>query len=178
MDVINYLDFILLSILAYCIIRGIFRGLIKELSAIIGVFGGLYAAYSYYLYIAELLSRWIKSISYQNIISFLLIFCIIFVGINLLGTFIKYTLKVMHLGRVDKISGSLFGLLKGVLISAVLLIALIAFLPKNSSTVTESRLSPCIIVVSKGMIKFVTKHIQERFSINNEGLKKVWEIER
>ena len=43
----NYLDIIIVVILSYCVIRGVFRGLIKELSSIIGVFGGFYAAYTY-----------------------------------------------------------------------------------------------------------------------------------
>ena len=70
----NLLDGVLIVILGYCLIRGIFRGLIKEVSAIIGVLGGYYAAYTFYPSVARLLSQWISNSGYLNIISFLLIF--------------------------------------------------------------------------------------------------------
>jgi len=54
----NFFDIIVVVILGYCFIRGIFRGLIKELSSIVGVFGGFYAAYTYYMMVAKLLSKW------------------------------------------------------------------------------------------------------------------------
>ena len=47
----NPFDILMLIILAYGLIRGIFRGLVRELASIIGVLGGFYAAYSYYPYV-------------------------------------------------------------------------------------------------------------------------------
>jgi membrane protein required for colicin V production len=35
------------------VIRGIFRGLVRELASIVGVLGGFYAAYSYYPHVAQ-----------------------------------------------------------------------------------------------------------------------------
>jgi membrane protein required for colicin V production len=35
----------ILTILSYGLIRGIFRGLVREISSIVGVLGGFYAAY-------------------------------------------------------------------------------------------------------------------------------------
>jgi len=40
----NALDVVIAVIVGFCLIRGIFRGLIKELSSIIGVFAGFYFA--------------------------------------------------------------------------------------------------------------------------------------
>ena len=44
----NLLDMLMIAVLSFCAIRGIFRGLVSELFAIIGVLSGFYAAYTYY----------------------------------------------------------------------------------------------------------------------------------
>ena len=100
----NFLDIILIIIFSFCVIAGVFRGLIKELSSIIGVLGGFYAAYSYYMVVAKPLSRWVSNPAYLNIISFLIIFCGILVLIGIIGVVIKYILKNAFLGWVDRIA--------------------------------------------------------------------------
>ncbi|MGD8721013.1 MAG: CvpA family protein, partial [Desulfobacterales bacterium] len=62
----NPFDILTIVILAYSVIRGIFRGLIKEMSSIVGVLAGYYAAYSYYALVAAVLSRWITNTAYVN----------------------------------------------------------------------------------------------------------------
>lgn len=129
----NKFDMLIIVILAFCVIRGVFRGLIKEMSSIIGVLAGFYAAYSYYMVIAKLLSRWISSAAYLNIVSFLILFCGVFFVISILGIVIKYVLDIAFMGWVDRVCGAGFGIIKGILIISVLLIIFTAFLPKNAT---------------------------------------------
>ena len=70
----NLFDITVIIITSYCLIRGVFRGLIKEISSIVGVLGGFYAAYTYYGDLGKLLGRWISDTAYLNILSFLIIF--------------------------------------------------------------------------------------------------------
>ena len=90
----NPFDVFIILVLGYSIVRGLFRGLVKEVSSIIGVLGGFYAAYSYYPMVAKLLSGLISEQSYLNILSFLIIFCGILIVISILGVVIKYLLNV------------------------------------------------------------------------------------
>ena len=66
----NLLDMLIIVILCFCMIRGIFRGLVNELFAIIGVLAGFYTAYTYYLKIAKPLSAWISNQAYLNILRY------------------------------------------------------------------------------------------------------------
>ncbi|MBW1983457.1 MAG: CvpA family protein, partial [Deltaproteobacteria bacterium] len=52
----NTFDIIIAAIFGYCLVRGLFRGLIKELASIIGVLSGFYAAYTYYQEAARMMS--------------------------------------------------------------------------------------------------------------------------
>lgn len=171
----NYFDIIVIVILGYCLIRGIFRGLVKELSSIIGVFGGFYAAYTYYPVLAKPLSKWIANAGYLNLLSFLIIFCGVFIIISILGIIINYLLKIVFLGWLDRVSGAMFGAMKGILIVSVLLIALTAFLPKGTPVIKDSLLSPYVTLVSEKMAKVISKDMKHDFSTKIATIKKAWE---
>lgn len=170
----NSFDIIVIVILSFCVIRGVFRGLIKELSSIIGVLGGYYFAYSYYMVLAKPLSRWISSPSYLNILSFLIIFSVVLILISILGVIIKYILKIAYLGWVDRICGAGFGITKGILIVSVLLITLTAFLPRNAAVIKNSFLAPYVTMISENMAKIISPDMKRNFSSKITALKKTW----
>lgn len=170
----NLFDIIVVIILGYCIIRGIFRGLVKEVASIIGVLGGFYAAYTYYPLVAKPLSKWIVDTGYLNILSFLIIFCGIFLVISILGVIINYILKIAFLGWFDRFCGALFGTVKGILIVSVLLIALTSFLPKGTPVVKDSFLAPRVTLVSEKMAKVVSKDMKHAFEAKIKDLKAAW----
>jgi len=170
----NALDILFIIILAYCMIRGIFRGLIKEMSSIIGVLGGFYGAYTYYMVVARLLSRWISNTAYLNILGFLIIFFGVFIIISVLGVIIKYLLNIVFLGWVDRICGAGFGTIKGILIVSVLLIVFTSFLPKGSPVIKNSLLSPHVTLVAENMAKIVSKDMKRQFAANIQALKNAW----
>jgi len=170
----NSFDIIIIVILSFCVIRGVFRGLIKELSSIVGVLGGYYFAYSYYMVLAKPLSRWISNTSYLNILSFLIIFSGILILISILGVVIKYVLKIAYLGWVDRICGAGFGITKGILIVSVLLITLTAFLPKNVPVIKNSLLAPHVTMISEKMAKIISPDMKRKFNSKIAALKKTW----
>lgn len=170
----NQFDILIVIIFGFCLIRGFFRGFIKEMSSIIGVLGGFYAAYSYYMDFAELLSGWILDKSYLYIFSFLIVFCGVFLIISILGVIIKYILNVAFLGGLDRICGAGFGIIKAILIVSVLLIALTAFLPKGAPIVKDSTLSPHVSFIAEKMAKVIPKDMKHQFVSKIEKLKKAW----
>jgi len=170
----NPLDMVIIVILGYCLIRGIFRGLVKEISSIIGVLAGFYAAYSYYALLAKPLARWISNTPYLNILSFMIIFCVIFILISIVGIIIKYLLSIAFLGWVDRICGAGFGMIKGILIVSVVLIALTTFLSKHSAIIKDSMLAPHISMVSENMAKVISKDMKDKYSSKIKEYKEVW----
>ncbi len=169
----NPFDIVIIIILSFCLIRGFFRGLIKEVSSIIGVLGGYYAAYTYYMEVSGFLSGWISNTSYLKILSFLIIFCGVFIIISILGVVIKYILNIAFLGWIDRICGAGFGAIKGILIVSVLLIILTAFLSK-STLIKNSLLAPHVTLVAEKMVKVVPKDIKDKFTARVEEFKKAW----
>ena len=172
----NPFDIIIIVILGYSVVRGLFRGLVKEVSSIIGVLGGFYAAYTYYLLVAKMLAGVISNTAYLNILSFLIVFCAVLITVNVLGIIIKYLLNIAFLGWVDRICGVVFGFIKGVLIVSVLFIILTTFLPKGAPIIKQSLLAPHVSWISEKMTKVVSEEMKKEFASKLKEFKKAWKI--
>ena len=71
----NLFDIGVLVIVGFCLIRGGFRGLIREVSGIIGIVAAFYGANTYYLMLVPFAARWIESPGIQKMLCFFLLFC-------------------------------------------------------------------------------------------------------
>lgn len=174
----NLLDYLLITILGYCLIRGIFRGLVKELSSIVGVMGGFYAAYTYYPQVAKLLSHWITNPGYRNILSFLILFAVIYLVVSVTGVMIKHLMNIVFLGWADRIGGAISGTVKGILIATVIIMILTTFLPKNAAIMRQSLVSRHMMDVSATLVKVVPKDMKNSFSVKMRELRKSWQAKK
>lgn len=170
----NLLDLVLAVIVGYCLIRGVFRGLIKELSSIIGVAGGFYAAFTYYPILAGQLARWITNPGYLNILSFLTIFMVVCVVVSIAGVVIKYLMNIAFLGWTDRFSGALFGTIKGVLITSVLILVLTTFLPRKAAVIEKSWIAQNTMRISAFLVKAAPKEMKRSFSTKMKELNTEW----
>jgi len=171
----NLLDYVLVAIIGYCLVRGIFRGLIKELSSIVGVMGGFYAAYTYYPQVARHLARWVTNPGYLSIISFLVIFILVFLVVSFTGLVIKYLMNIAFLGWTDRICGAVFGSAKGLLIVTVLLLVLVTFLPKNAAVLKRSWVAHHMMRFSTYLVHMTPKEMKQRFGTKAKELNKSWQ---
>jgi membrane protein required for colicin V production len=169
----NAFDILIIVIVSFCLIRGAFKGLIGEVSGIIGVVAAFYGAYTYYPLITVYAQKWIENAGFRNIIAFFLIFCAILIVINLVSLLIRKILNLVFLGWVDRTFGLVFGAVKGILIVSVIFIMVTSFLPKNSNFLTTSKFSPYIAQVSEALTVFVSKNSRKDFLKKLEELK-IW----
>ena len=90
----NPFDVLVVTILTYGLIRGIFRGLVREISSIVGVLGGFYAAYTYYPHVARLISPWISDVAYLNIVSYMTVFSVVVIVVGILAVVIQSLINI------------------------------------------------------------------------------------
>ncbi|MDL2275550.1 CvpA family protein [Desulfosarcina sp. OttesenSCG-928-G10] len=170
----NLFDILIVTVLAYGLIRGIFRGLVGEASSIVGVLGGFYAAYTYYARLSKFLISCGFSWEYLNILSYLILFVLVIIVVNLLSIGITYLLKITCTRWVDRFFGGLFGFLKGVLVTCVFFIVLTTFLPKGAPIIKESLLAPYVGSASEVLIKAASDAMRKNFSDKLKEFKKDW----
>lgn len=172
----NPFDILVVVIVGYGLVRGLFRGLVKEVASIIGVLGGFYLAFSYYRNLGAYLGWLTAKESYQLIFGFLIIFCGVLIMVAGLAMIIKYLLKIVYMGWADRVGGVIFGLIKGVLIVSIFFLMLTAFLPKDVGLMKNSLLAPHIAWVSERLAKVVSEEMKANFTSRLKDLKKAWKL--
>ena len=170
----NFLDYILLVIFGYSLIRGFFRGIVGELSAIIGVLGGFYGAYTYYPMVAVHLARWISHPVYLKVVSFLLLFAGTCLVITLAATLIRYLMRITLLGWTDRTGGAVFGAIKSVIIAIILIMMLTTFLPSNTAVLRKSLFARHLIQFSAVLAHLTSKEMKSVFSTRMKELNHSW----
>lgn len=171
----NAFDIAVIVILSFCLIRGIFNGLIGEVSGIIGVFAGFYGAFTYYPLLSVYGEKIITAPDTRNLAAFFVLFCSIFIIVNVISLVIRKILHFVFLGWFDRVMGFLFGAAKGLSLASVLFIMITTFLP-GSSVLTGSKFSPYVASVSKAMTVVVSKNTRNDFLNQLEAVQKKWKI--
>lgn len=156
----NPLDLIVCAFLTICLIRGFFRGLVKEVASVVGIVGGLYAAYTYYPLLAKSLSKWIPNPSHHNLVGFFILFGAVAIIIGILGEIIKHLLRITSMGWIDRTCGAGIGMVKGVFLVTIVFLIVGAFLPPGNGVMRQSRLSPYMNQLSGIMARFIPQELQ------------------
>ena len=119
----NWIDLIIGLLLVYAFYNGFKNGLILELTALLALVLGVFAAYYYADITAQYLEKWVDwSDAVIMTISFILTFIIIVIIVNLIGKVISKIIGMIALGLINKLAGGIFGLLKILLLISVIFI--------------------------------------------------------
>ncbi|MCK5541854.1 MAG: CvpA family protein [Desulfobacterales bacterium] len=170
----NFFDIAIIIIISFCLIRGVFRGILGELANIIGVVAGFYGAYNYYRQFTPFLEKWITSQALISVIVFFVLFSLIFAFIIIIAIGLEKLLKVAFLGWIDKTFGAAFGALKGILIAAVIYIVLTNVVPQNNALISQSTLAPYVARVSSVLTLFISKNMTRGVMEKFENMGKIW----
>ena len=158
----NYLDIIIVIPLLYGLIKGFSNGLVKEITSLLGLIIGVYVAinFSSYLYpkFTEFLGGYEK---FVPIITFTTLFIVSILAIRLLGNILDKLTRLLALGIISRILGSIFGVLKIIVLFSFLLFVLTEHELINRQIQKESVLLSPIQDVSVLIIPKINKHKNE-----------------
>lgn len=128
----SYFDLFFGLVLAWGAYRGFSKGLIKELASILGVIIGVFLAKNYYPYLDIKLKPIFESeAGFISILSAILIFLLTIMVFKIIAKFLTKFLKIIALGLLNRIIGSVFGIFK-----TVLLLCILVFIFSNINNVT------------------------------------------
>ena len=117
----SYLDLFFGVVIAWGAYSGFSKGLIKELASILGVIFGVFLAKNYYPYLDIKLKPIFESeAGFISILSAILIFLLTIMVFKIIAKFLTKFLKIIALGLLNRIIGSVFGIFKTVLLLCIL----------------------------------------------------------
>lgn len=157
----NWLDIVFGIILIITLIMGLVKGFIRQIIGIVAVIAGLILAVTYYSIVSEFFFRLIG----HRIMSHFLGFLSIFLAVLFAGALLSHLLSKVMIGPFkffDRVLGAALGLLKGILICAVLVFALLVF-PVNKTVVKESQIAPFCLRVAQAMIYLIPQDLKVKF---------------
>lgn len=138
----GYLDIALMVVLGYFFLRGIFRGVVKEVVAVLGLFVAFWVASVYWPLGEEHLKAIFDSQGQRGIVSFTFIFLVVYFLISIISIFVDKIIKLTISPVVSALLGAVVGVVKGVLVCAVLLVLAQTFIKPTEPIFQTSTLMP------------------------------------
>ncbi len=152
-NAINILDIILLVIIGFFLVRGIFRGLIVEAGAIAGLIGGYFLANKYVYMLEPHVRSILGDHKWTSIVAFLAIFLGVMVLATLAARILSNFLSPLA-PWLNSLLGGAVGFLKGCLVALVVIFLFQRFMPQ-ASFLANSSLAPQIQELTAFMLEHV-----------------------
>lgn len=123
----NWLDIVIILVIAFFALSAFQSGLIREVVTLVSVVVGVIVAGLFYDDLARDVLVFIEDDAAARVVGFLVLLGAIYLAGQLIAIMLKQTASILLLGWADHIGGGLFGLLKGLIVVEVLLIAFVTF---------------------------------------------------
>ncbi|MBA4358641.1 MAG: hypothetical protein C0405_13050 [Desulfovibrio sp.] len=172
----NILDLALLALMAFFVVRALFRGFVREIMGLVGLVAAVVASAMFYPPLAGFLRRVAgDDSSWWDAVAVLVILALVLAVFVYLGAGLA---RLVHRGpfsSLDRLLGAGAGLVKGVLVSYLILNLLLMALPvgmlmnpgpENSNLVGRSMSAPHIVRAGRYLMDLIphdlTRQLQER----------------
>src|ERR1700724_527175 len=155
-------DWVIVAVIAVSVLQAAISGFFHEAFGIAGlILGYLLAAWNYQR-LAARYAPYLKSMWLGEIAAFLIIFLAFLLFAGPPGRITRHIVKEAGLSFVDRVLGGALGLLRGILMVAVVLVSMAAFTP-TSSWLEGSQLAPYFLVVGRAAIWVAPSELRSRF---------------
>ena len=155
-------DWIILALVLVNVIAAAMQGFFAEALSMAGLIAGYIVAAWQYQRLAAWLETFLKNDWLAEILGFLIIFFAVLLLFVIAGRIVRWVLKEAGLSGFDRFLGGVLGLLKGVLMVAVILMGMTAFTP-TSKMLENSQLAPYFLVVGRAAIWLAPSQLRSRF---------------
>jgi membrane protein required for colicin V production len=167
----NLLDMIIICTMIFFIVKGILRGFLREVASLAGVILGILLANHFQPRMTEVLKAYVPASGFLPIISFALLFGAVLVICNFAGYGLSLLFQKAFLGWVDRTLGSGFAVVKGVIITYLVIVILTFFLPAQTPLIAQSKTAPWIISSYQALTHLIAPDQYEKWRKRLLGIK-------
>lgn len=159
----NLLDMVILGIILFFLIRGIFRGFFREAGSLAGVVLGIWLANIFQPQMTKHLQEFLPPFGFLSLISFVIIFMIVLISCNLIGWGFRLVFRRLFLLWADRTLGGSLAVIKGVIIVYLLIVIMTFFVPTKARLIAESTIAPLIITSYQSMTGLISQNFYKRW---------------
>jgi membrane protein required for colicin V production len=155
-------DWIILGFLVFSVIAAAIEGFFREAFKLAGLVVGYLLAAWQYQRLAARFAPHLKSPWVGEMAGFFIIFLAVLLVAGFAGQFARWVMKKAGLSTIDRMLGALLGLSKGILVVAIVLMAVTAFEPA-ADWLAGSELAPYFLVGGRAAIWLAPPELRHRF---------------
>ncbi|PYP92327.1 MAG: hypothetical protein DMG65_04415 [Candidatus Angelobacter sp. Gp1-AA117] len=158
----NAVDWIILAVILLSVFLAAMQGFFFEIFSLAGtIIGYLLAAWGYGR-IAPLFMPYVKSEAIADLAGFLTIFVAVVLLAGIVARIVRWAIKGVGLRWADRFLGGAFGLLRGVVVVTVGVMAFAAFAP-DSPQIARSQLAGYFLVAGQGASWLAPEVVRQKF---------------
>ncbi len=139
----NWLDIIIIVVIAISTFLGLRAGLIKAVLSLAGLIVGVILAGRYYVTLSEQLT-FISQEDTARVVAFAIILIVVSIIFMVIARFLKWAVSAIMLGWVNRLGGAIFGFVLGAIFCGALLAICVKFLDVEG-VVTGSGLATILL---------------------------------
>ena len=167
---LHWADAVIGAILLALFVRGLFRGLVKELFALAAVLAGWLVASRYHLAAGSLIGiRPEGEALVARAILFVVVFLLTAVLVRLVGHAAHKLLSDSPLGWLNRLLGGAAGIAFGVILLGVILLVVLTYFPAGAGVLEGSRLAGPVTHVTRVLAKAMPDEAGDLFDRHFRG---------
>jgi membrane protein required for colicin V production len=164
----NWLDVVILIVLAFSTIRSFRRGFTREVIALAAAVFSLVLGMWFYGLAGSFLIPYVDSVRVANLLGFIVVVIAVLLLGSLTSWIVNRFLSTVGLTFFDRLLGAAFGFVRGLLLLTAALTAFIAFGPhvgtdKTPSAVVNSKLAPYVLEASRVSVAIAPMDLKQSF---------------
>ena len=172
----NWLDVVLLIILAGSVATSFSTGLTREIVGLVSIIAALVLAIWFYGTAGSVLLPYVSSPGIAHFCGFLMVFFGVLLLGGIIGRLLGRMMKAAGLSFVDRLLGAGFGIVRGLLVSIAIVLALLAFTPGKSppAAVVDSKMAPYVIDAARVCAAMAPHELKDGFRKSYAQVKTIW----
>jgi membrane protein required for colicin V production len=149
------IDSAIILIISLLTARGVWTGFARQLSFIAALVLAFVVAGRFYLYFSRFLEIFISTPQLAFLLTYLLLFCAVYLAVIYLGFGLRKFMKISMLGGFDRFMGGLFGMSKGMFVIILIFMALAGLMSNSAAFLKKSYFYPFLNSGSLLVMSFI-----------------------
>lgn len=158
---LSILDWVIVLIVLCSVLQAISSGFVREFFAFAGVIAGFLIAAWEYPVVAHFYARFVNTPWPAQIAAFFTVFVVVVILAGIIGGLSSRVVRGVGLRWFDRLLGAAFGLLRGVVVSVIVVMALAALAPQWG--LPQSRIAPFMETAGRSLVWIAPSEFRQRF---------------
>lgn len=158
---LTWFDFAIVAILALSVLISFFRGFLREAVSLVTWIVAILVSLKFAVLVGDLFKSHIASELLRYVIGFVILFLLVFIVGTVINAILKLLVEKTGLSITDRIIGAIFGVLRGVLAVAVIIMLINASPMQKYDWYQNSQFAPQFSPVVTWLTQLLPEKIQQ-----------------